>query len=383
MVLGYFVDGPLYVDKNGKMYGVSYDDRLFSRYLKFSDTLHLCMRVKKIEDTSRLNEIRLPNVTLTACINLSSILFLYHISEAEKTIRKVLLECDIAVVRMQGAISLIAVKLCQEMDKPYVIEMVACVWDQLWNHSIKGKVAAYPMKKLVQKAVMQSTAVLYVTNEFLQKRYPTKGASIGCSDVELSKNCVSIIEKRLKKIESISNKFIIGTTAAVNVRYKGQQYIIKAIAKLKKEGITHFEYQIVGNGNQDFLKSIIKKYGVEKEVKLIGGMPHEQVFNWLDSIDIYTQPSRQEGLPRALIEAMSRGLPAFGARTGGIPELLHEEYIFSNTRHNIEEICQILKKYTIESMKKQAILNYEKAKDYDEELLSKKRESFYRKYLKM
>ena len=34
-------------------------------------------------------------------------------------------------------------------------------------------------------------------------------------------------------------------------------------------------------------------------------------------------------------------------------------------------------------MKKQAILNYEKAKDYDEELLSKKRESFYRKYLKI
>ena len=45
----------------------------------------------------------------------------------------------------------------------------------------------------------------------------------------------------------------------------------------------------------------------------------------LDTCDIYVQPSLQEGLPRALIEAMSRGCPCIGARTAGIPELLPEE----------------------------------------------------------
>ena len=166
------------------------------------------------------------------------------------------------------------------------------------------------------------------------------------------------------------------------MKYKGQQYIIEAIAKLKKEGWNNFEYQIVGNGNQDFLKSKIRKYGVDREIKLIGGLPHKKIFDWLDSIDIYVQPSRQEGLPRALIEAMSRGLPAFGARTGGIPELIGEEYLFSNTRHNIEQICQILKTYTPATMKVQAMLNYNKAKDYDEIILNKKRDNFYRKYFK-
>lgn len=49
----------------------------------------------------------------------------------------------------------------------------------------------------------------------------------------------------------------------------------------------------------------------------------------LDTCDIYVQPSLQEGLPRALIEAMSRGCPCIGARTAGIPELLPEECLTS------------------------------------------------------
>ena len=54
-----------------------------------------------------------------------------------------------------------------------------------------------------------------------------------------------------------------------------------------------------------------------------GVLPSGQpVLNWLDDIDIYVQPSFQEGLPRALVEAMSGGRPAFASTTGGIPELL-------------------------------------------------------------
>ena len=133
---------------------------------------------------------------------------------------------------------------------------------------------------------------------------------------------------------------------------------------LKKEGIHKFEYQMVGFGDQTRLKAIIKENDVEDRVKFMGSMTHEQVFEWLDTIDIYVQPSRQEGLPRALIEAMSRGLPSIGAHTGGIPELIIPERVFSNTNKNIDEICKLLKGFSKEVMLEDANRNFYEAKKY-------------------
>ena len=103
----------------------------------------------------------------------------------------------------------------------------------------------------------------------------------------------------------------------------------------------------------------------------------EKIFEWLDSIDIYVQPSRQEGMPRALIEAMSRGIPAFGAKTGGIPELLPEQYLFSNSSKNINEIIKILESLQNGNMMQLAEQNYEVAKKYRGKEIQKVREEFY------
>ena len=46
----------------------------------------------------------------------------------------------------------------------------------------------------------------------------------------------------------------------------------------------------------------------------------------LDEADLFCTPSRTEGLPRALIEAMARGLPAMGTDVGGIRELLDRPF---------------------------------------------------------
>jgi glycosyltransferase involved in cell wall biosynthesis len=47
----------------------------------------------------------------------------------------------------------------------------------------------------------------------------------------------------------------------------------------------------------------------------------------LDSADVFVLPSRTEGLPRALVEAMARALPAVATDVGGNAELLDPEFI--------------------------------------------------------
>ena len=188
-----------------------------------------------------------------------------------------------------------------------------------------------------------------------------------------------ILDKRLEKIDKSGSKIIIGTTAAIDVKFKGQQYIIAALGYLKKRGILNYEYQLVGTGNQAYLKKVAKKFGVESQVKFLGGIPHEKIFDWLDTIDIYVQPSKQEGLPRALVEAMSRGLPAFGASTGGIPELLDSKYIFKNSSafRKTKEIACMIMSFNKKSMKEQAKKNFDISMKFKRDLLDKKRNDFY------
>ena len=109
-------------------------------------------------------------------------------------------------------------------------------------------------------------------------------------------------------------------------------------------------------------------------VKFLGTLPHEKIFDYLDNIDIYIQTSKQEGLPRALIEAMSRGCPSLGSKVGGIPELLNSDCVFN--KGSVHEICELLKKMDHKVMIEKAKYNFKKAREYDKELLDNQRSEF-------
>jgi len=171
---------------------------------------------------------------------------------------------------------------------------------------------------------------------------------------------------------------VLGTTAAVNVRYKGQQYVIKAISKLNKEGY-NFEYHLVGGGDNSYLKAMAKKYKIEDKVIFLGTYTHKEVFDYLDMIDVYIQPSKTEGLPRSLVEAMSRGCPSLGTTVGGIPELLDKKNIFKKS--SSKEIYVLLKQINRESLMNEAKRNFKKAQEYNKDVLNKKREVFYKDFI--
>ena len=101
------------------------------------------------------------------------------------------------------------------------------------------------------------------------------------------------------------------------------------------------------------------------------------VNQWLDDIDLYIQPSLTEGLPRALIEAMSRGCPALGSGAGGIPELLAPECIHkpgdSATLAKMLETAIQDKDW----QKSQAARNFREAAAYDSKVLDDIRREFW------
>ncbi len=78
---------------------------------------------------------------------------------------------------------------------------------------------------------------------------------------------------------------------------------------------------IAGEGpSREELERLVSKYGLEGVVSLPGhsDMPEE----YLPLFDLFVLPSRTEGVPMALLEAMSCGLACAASRVGGIPDLL-------------------------------------------------------------
>ncbi|SFE55317.1 glycosyltransferase [Alteribacillus iranensis] len=393
MKLLFVHDTKLKEDFNGTYYtGGSYSGKVWDRYLTISSKLSIIARKEPIIydvdvakkwfnyfDKEKVNFIEVPNLN-------SSYKGFFNF-QARKKIREIIknavLKTDFIIARLPSNNGNIAVYYAKKFNKPYLVEVVGCSWDALWNYNFKGKLLA-PLKYFKQKnAIRGSKYAIYVTKSFLQSRYPTNGDSVNCSNVLLTDFDESVVKERIDKIKSLDlkSKLVIGTTAAVNLRYKGQGSVIKAIGKLKEQGITNFEYQLVGGGNRSYLSSIAKKYDVIEQVKFLGPMPHKEVLKWLESIDIYAQPSKTEGLPRALIEAMSRGVFAIGSNAGGIPELLEDKYIFSKAKNNELEVLNILKKVTAEDLLIQAQRNYRISKEYDKNVIELRRQLFFSKAL--
>lgn len=338
-------------------------DNILKRYTDIFGEITVGARIEKVSTMANYTEITNPKVTI---LNLFS-----DKEELEKQIKK----ATCVIIRLPSKLGLISMKYVKKYEKPYLIEMVGCPWDAYWNHSLLGKCLAPVMWYLTKRAVKSAPNVLYVTEKFLQKRYPTKGKTIACSDAEIKDLEPRTIEKRIEKIKNKTEAIILGSVGAVNLKYKGQEYVIKAVAKLKKEGY-NIKYKIAGAGDDSYLMQVARDYEVEEFIEFCGAMPHDKVFDFLDETDIYIQPSLTEGLPRAVVEAMSRACPVMGSNVGEMPELIDKKYIFK--KKNSDDICKKIKCMIDEKeMIFQAKRSFEKSKAFTADNIAKKRNDFY------
>ena len=81
---------------------------------------------------------------------------------------------------------------------------------------------------------------------------------------------------------------------------------------------------ILGTGPlENKLKELCESTGIDHTVEF-GGLVRN-VDEYLEKADLFVLPSRAEGLPNALLEAMSYGLPCIATQVGGTPEVIRTE----------------------------------------------------------
>lgn len=291
-------------------------------------------------------------------------------------------ETDAVIARLPSEAGMLAVYFAKKLGKPYAVELTGCPWDGLWNYgNWKGKMYAPIMTTRIKYAVANAPFVLYVTKNFLQNRYPNYyGKTTACSNVELPEPKSDVLDKRFKKIEQQGNQIVLGLIGTLRTRYKGIQTVLKSLGKIRYK-LPPIKFRLLGGGYIYPWKKEAEKHGVSDMVIFEGTLPAgEQVFNWLDNVDIYLQPSFKEGLPRALIEAMSRGCPSLASNCAGISELLEEDSLIKPG--DDEHLAKLILKMTKDKewQKKQAQRNWEIAHEYAKDRLDARRNNFWAQF---
>jgi glycosyltransferase involved in cell wall biosynthesis len=80
---------------------------------------------------------------------------------------------------------------------------------------------------------------------------------------------------------------------------------------------------IVGDGEErQQVEELITHYGLEEQTLLAGSQTNVEM--WIRAFDLFVQPSRREGVPLAILESLSCGVPVVATAVGGVPDVIDD-----------------------------------------------------------
>ncbi len=131
-------------------------------------------------------------------------------------------------------------------------------------------------------------------------------------------NGININKFYPKESSKIENRII---TVGHLTKIKGTDILLQAVANLIKKGVSHFHFDIIGDGHdRTYFENIAKGLNINSHISFHGDS--NNVLALLQQSRIFVLPSRAEGHSNALLEAMSCGLPVIASNVGGNLDLI-------------------------------------------------------------
>ena len=374
-------------DTNGDVFtNGTFDYAFWQRYLDVFDQVKVIARVKQVEDIPagylrsdgpKVRFIRVPYY-------LGPKEFILKSPRIVRTIWRNIDKESAQLLRVPGALgsilwSILTFKnLFRRRKIPYALEVVGDPHDVFSPGSVKHPMR--PLFRLLFKLMLKlqtrnAVAASYVTSEVLQKRYPCRGRTFFYSSINIKDEDYSVRSKQfLRQVRAFKIVFV-GTLEQL---YKGPDVLLKALKSCSDRAYS-IRLTVIGDGKHKAeLQDIVQGMGIGDCVEFVGHISEKKkVLQYLDNADLFVLPSRQEGLPRAMVEAMARGLPCIGTTVGGIPELLPEEDLVppNDPVALADKIIEVIT--DPERMNRMSERNLRKAREFSEDILRERRKHFY------
>lgn len=181
----------------------------------------------------------------------------------------------------------------------------------------------YPIEKLLAR---YTDAIITINKEDYElaknkfklrkggKVYFVPGVGIDTTQYNLSKK---VREEKRMELE-LNEKDAAIISMGDLIERKNYDTAIRVIAEAKNSALQYF---ICGKGPEEAkLKKLAQELGVEKQIHFLGF--RSDIKELLAAVDVFLFTTKQEGLPRSMMEAMASGLPCVASEIRGNTDLL-------------------------------------------------------------
>jgi glycosyltransferase involved in cell wall biosynthesis len=213
--------------------------------------------------------------------------------------------------------------------------------------SVSGRPFAIWIREKINRYFYRLPDKIITISESAQRMLRERGAT---PNVVVVPNAVEVPpidtldRQTVRQAHGLANEdYVVATIGRIHFRDKGQDFALTAIARFR-DRLGGCKFIFVGEGpDQDALKRMIANLHLSERVRIIPWTPNPAEI--YAAIDMLMIPSRHEGVPLVMLEAMAYGLPIVATNVDGMADLLPPDWLFpfGDCRELVDTLARVSK----------------------------------------
>ncbi len=210
----------------------------------------------------------------------------------------------------------VAMRLAKKFNKPFIISVLGSDLNQwLYERKKRAKtlagleqasaivaVSSHLKEILISEGISETKIHVIPNSVHLEKFSPRPSSLLKQRQDKFGRNFVFIC---------VANLYLV----------KGVDLLIRALAKCKKTA----SVIILGDGpERNNLEKTVEEHGLQNRVWFVGRRSHNEIPAWINASDALVLPSRSEGAPAVILEALACGKPVVATDTGFTKDVIDE-----------------------------------------------------------